>query len=34
MLDRLELSEKVMKAMISGLHAVTGLPDPVGEISK
>ena len=34
MLDRLELSDKVMQAMISGLHAVTGLPDPVGEISQ
>jgi glutamate-5-semialdehyde dehydrogenase len=34
LLDRLELSEKVMQAMISGLHAVTVLPDPVGEISN
>jgi glutamate-5-semialdehyde dehydrogenase len=34
MLDRLELSDKVMKSMISGLHAVAALPDPVGEISN
>ena len=33
MLDRLELSEKVMQAMVAGLLAVTQLPDPVGEIS-
>ena len=34
MLDRLELTDKVMQSMISGLQAVTGLPDPVGEISR
>jgi glutamate-5-semialdehyde dehydrogenase len=34
LLDRLELSDKVIKAMISGLHAVIALPDPVGEISN
>lgn len=34
LLDRLELSDKVMKSMISGLHAVIELPDPVGEISN
>jgi glutamate-5-semialdehyde dehydrogenase len=33
MLDRLALSEKVMNAMIAGLHEVAVLPDPVGEIS-
>lgn len=32
MLDRLELSDKVMASMISGLHEVAALPDPVGEI--
>jgi glutamate-5-semialdehyde dehydrogenase len=34
LLDRLALSDKVMNAMISGLHAVTVLPDPVGEVSN
>ncbi len=34
MLDRLELSDKVMQAMITGLHEVAALPDPVGEISS
>jgi glutamate-5-semialdehyde dehydrogenase len=34
MLDRLELSDKVMESMVSGLHAVVELPDPVGEISQ
>ncbi|MBV5276460.1 gamma-glutamyl-phosphate reductase, partial [bacterium] len=34
MLDRLELSDKVMAAMISGLLEVQALPDPVGEISN
>jgi glutamate-5-semialdehyde dehydrogenase len=34
MLDRLELSDKVMAAMIFGLHEVVALPDPVGEISN
>ncbi|MDA3971294.1 MAG: glutamate-5-semialdehyde dehydrogenase [Desulfobulbaceae bacterium] len=33
MLDRLELSDKVMGAMIDGLRQVIALPDPVGEIS-
>ena len=32
MLDRLELSDKVMASMIAGLLEVTALPDPVGEI--
>lgn len=32
MLDRLELSDKVMAGMISGLLEVASLPDPVGEI--
>ncbi|MFP3983469.1 MAG: glutamate-5-semialdehyde dehydrogenase [Desulfurivibrionaceae bacterium] len=33
MLDRLELSDKVIASMIQGLKEVTALPDPVGEIS-
>jgi glutamate-5-semialdehyde dehydrogenase len=33
LLDRLALSEKVINAMIAGLHEVIILPDPVGEIS-
>jgi glutamate-5-semialdehyde dehydrogenase len=33
MLDRLQLSDKVMAAMIGGLREVIALPDPVGEIS-
>ncbi|MFH2124813.1 MAG: glutamate-5-semialdehyde dehydrogenase [Pseudomonadota bacterium] len=32
MLDRLELSDKVMASMIGGLLEVVALPDPVGEI--
>ncbi len=32
MLDRLELSDKVMASMIDGLQEVAALPDPVGEI--
>lgn len=32
MLDRLELSDKVMTAMIAGLREVVALPDPVGEV--
>ncbi|MDO8946496.1 MAG: glutamate-5-semialdehyde dehydrogenase [Desulfocapsaceae bacterium] len=32
MLDRLELSDKVMASMISGLLEVAALPDPVGEV--
>lgn len=34
MLDRLELSDKVMASMISGLREVAALPDPVGEITN
>ncbi|MDH4320481.1 MAG: glutamate-5-semialdehyde dehydrogenase [Desulfobulbaceae bacterium] len=34
MLDRLELSDKVMQSMIAGLREVAALPDPVGEISE
>jgi len=33
MLDRLELSDKVMESMVTGLKEVVALPDPVGEIS-
>ncbi len=33
MLDRLALSEKIMQTMIKGLHEVSVLPDPVGEVS-
>ncbi len=33
MLDRLNLSDKVMDSMIAGLREVIALPDPVGEIS-
>lgn len=32
MLDRLELSDKVMASMIGGLREVAALPDPVGEV--
>lgn len=32
MLDRLELSDKVISSMIEGLQEVAALPDPVGEI--
>ncbi|MEK6201013.1 MAG: glutamate-5-semialdehyde dehydrogenase [Desulfobulbaceae bacterium] len=32
MLDRLELSDKVMASMIGGLLEVAALPDPVGEV--
>lgn len=32
MLDRLELSDKVMDSMVAGLREVIALPDPVGEI--
>lgn len=32
MLDRLELSDKVVQSMVQGLHEVAALPDPVGEI--
>ncbi len=34
MLDRLALSDKVIEAMIAGLHEVTALPDPVGEVDE
>ena len=34
MLDRLELSDKVMTSMVKGLQEVVALPDPVGEISE
>jgi len=34
MLDRLELSPRVMQAMIDGLLEVAALADPVGEISR
>ncbi len=32
MLDRLELSDKVIDSMVQGLHEIAALPDPVGEI--
>lgn len=32
MLDRLELSDKVISSMVQGLHEIAALPDPVGEI--
>lgn len=32
MIDRLSLSDAVVAAMVSGLHEVVGLPDPVGKI--
>ena len=34
MLDRLELSDKVMRSMVAGLLEVAALPDPVGEIAE
>ncbi len=34
MLDRLELSDNVIESMMSGLHEVAALPDPVGEVEK
>ncbi len=34
MLDRLELSEKVINSMAAGLREVAALPDPVGEIEN
>ena len=34
MLDRLTLSDKRFDSMISGLHQIASLPDPVGEIVK
>jgi len=33
MLDRLELSEKVVRSMVTGLREVAALPDPVGEVT-
>ena len=32
MLDRLELSNKVIASMVQGLHEIAALPDPVGEV--
>lgn len=32
MLDRLELSDKVIASMVQGLHEIAALPDPVGEV--
>jgi len=34
MLDRLNLSDKVMASMINGLQEVAALPDPVGEVTE
>ncbi|MCF8057152.1 MAG: glutamate-5-semialdehyde dehydrogenase [Desulfocapsa sp.] len=34
MLDRLELSDRVIESMMNGLHEVAMLPDPVGEVEK
>jgi glutamate-5-semialdehyde dehydrogenase len=34
MLDRLNLSDKVMASMINGLKEVAALPDPVGEVTE
>ncbi|MBW2466466.1 MAG: glutamate-5-semialdehyde dehydrogenase [Deltaproteobacteria bacterium] len=34
MLDRLELSDKVIESMIVGLREVVALPDPVGEVDE
>lgn len=34
MLDRLELSDKGVDAMVEGLQQIIALPDPVGEISE
>jgi len=34
MLDRLNLSDKVMTSMINGLQEVAALPDPVGEVTE
>lgn len=33
MLDRLELSDKTIQSMVTGLREVAALPDPVGEIT-
>ncbi|MFO7605898.1 MAG: glutamate-5-semialdehyde dehydrogenase [Desulfurivibrionaceae bacterium] len=34
MLDRLELSDKVIDSMVTGLREVAALPDPVGEVTE
>lgn len=34
MLDRLNLSDKVISSMINGLREVVALPDPVGEVAE
>jgi len=34
MLDRLELSDKVIGSMVQGLKEVAALPDPVGEVTE
>ena len=34
MLDRLQLSDKVIGSMVTGLREVAALPDPVGEITE
>ena len=34
MLDRLQLTDKVIQAMVTGLREVAALPDPVGEITE
>src|SRR5210317_881394 len=34
MLDRLELSDKVIISMVGGLREVAALPDPVGEVTE
>lgn len=34
MLDRLELSDKVIDSMVGGLREVAALPDPVGEVTE
>lgn len=34
MLDRLELSDKVIDSMVGGIREVVALPDPVGEVTE
>lgn len=34
MLDRLELSDKVIDSMVGGIREVVALPDPVGEVAE
>lgn len=34
LLDRLHLSDKVINSMVTGLHEVAALPDPVGEVTE